>query len=149
VAFAQFITRAFDYSRQVRRIEMAQILAQAKMEELLLTLPGSEIKTSGLLNEGPGNFADMAYGRSEDVDPFRWIAEVAPSKTNPNLMDLTLRIYVVGKRTKQEAPSAPVEDFYVSDGRERFSYTHVLPDGSVEVIVGKEKLVVSSAVAIP
>ena len=149
VGFAQFITKALDYSRQVRRIEMAQILAQAKMEELLLTLPNADPRASGILNEGPGNFVDMAYGRSEDVDPFRWIAEAAPSNTNPNLTELTLHIYVVGKRTKRETPSEPAEDFFVSDDRERFSYTYVLPDGSVEIIVGRQKLAVSSAVAIP
>lgn len=149
VAFAQFLTKALDYSLQVRRVEMAQILAQARMEELIRILSAGEGKTSGLLNDRPGTFYDMAYGQSEDVDPFKWIAEVAPLETNPKLLELTLRIYVVDRRSKSERTSESGEDFYVSEDLERFTYTHMLPDGSIEVMAGKEKLKISSAVAIP
>jgi len=62
---------------------------------------------------------------------------------------LTLYIYVVDKRIKEEKSSEPIEDFHVSDDREHFTYIHTLSDGSVEVMRGKEKLRVSSAVALP
>jgi hypothetical protein len=150
VAFAQFMTKALDYARRVRQVEMAQILAQAKMEELIHTLstvgppkPLSDGETT-ILNDGPGTFNDLALGQAEDIDPFKWLAEAAPSATNPNLVKLTLHVYVVRKR-----PTESSGEFFVSDDRERFSYWRTLPDGSIEVMVGKEKLEVASAVAIP
>ena len=157
VAFAQFLTKALDYSRRVRRIEMAQILAQARMEELIRTIPAEstvippaeEGETSRILNERPGAFANVAYAHSEAIDPFRWVAEVAPSQNDPKLLGLKLYIYVVDKRIKEEKSSEPIEDFHVSDDREHFTYIHTLSDGSVEVMRGKEKLRVSSAVALP
>lgn len=157
VTFAQFITRALDYSRRIRQVEMAQILAQARMEELIRTFtpadalaPGTgEGDSPSLLNERPGTFEDMAYGLSEDIDPFKWIAEVNTSERNPKLLELTLHIYVVDRRTKSEKTSEPVEDFYLSEDRERFMYTYTLPDNSVEVMLGRQKLEVTSAVAIP
>ena len=158
VAFAQFITKALDYSRLIRQVEMAQILAQAKMEGLIRTLSTDGAPAAGVpgetivLNKGPGAFSDMAYGRSEDVDPFRWVAEATVSEANSKLLNLTLRVYVVKRRIKTEATEAGgenVEDFFVSEDRERFTYTYLLPDGSVEVMVGRQKLVIASAVAIP
>jgi len=150
VAFAQFMTKALDYSRRVRQVEMAQILAQAKMEELIQTIstvgPPKPLAEEGtiILNDGPGTFNDLALGQTEDIDPFKWLAEVAPSGTNPKLVELTLHVYVVRKRTTESE-----KEFFVSDDRERFSYWHVIPDGSIEIMVGKEKLKVASAVAIP
>jgi type II secretory pathway pseudopilin PulG len=149
VAFAQFITRALDYSRQVRRMEMSQILAQAKMEELVRTLSTDYDQREGLLNERPGSFGDLAFARPEDVSPFRWIAEVAQSETTPGLLEVTLRIYVVAKRIREEKPSEPVDDFYLREDRKRFTYQHMLHDGSLEVVSGKEKFTLSSAVAVP
>jgi Tfp pilus assembly protein PilV len=155
IAFAQFITKALDYSRQVRQVEMAQILAQAKMEELLRTLSTDGAPATGVtdgtivLNKGPGAFSDMAYGRSEDVDSFRWVAEATASEANPKLLNLTLRVYTIKRRIKTEAGEEDIEDFFVSEDRERLTYTHLLPDGSVEVLVGRQKLAVTSAVAIP
>ena len=157
VTFAQFMTKALDYSREVRRMEMAQILAQAKMEELFRTLfsdtspalPPGEAGAPRVLNERPGSFDDFAYAQSEDITPFRWVAEVKPSADNPVLLNLSLHVYITEKRIKSEKVSVPVEDFYISEDRERFSFTHTLSDGSVEVIHGKEKVRVSSAIALP
>jgi type II secretory pathway pseudopilin PulG len=155
IAFAQFITKALDYSRQVRQVEMAQILAQAKMEQLIRTLSADASPATGaahetiVLNEGPGAFNDMAYGQSEDVDPFRWVAEATASEANSKLLNLTLRVYTVKRRNKAEATGEDVEDFFVSEDRERFTYTYLLPDGSVEILLGRQKLAVTSAVAIP
>jgi type II secretory pathway pseudopilin PulG len=159
IAFAQFITKALDYSRQVRQVEMAQILAQAKMEGLIRTLstqgaPAAEMGgETVVLNNGPGIFNDVAYGRSEDIDPFRWVAEAKTSETNSKLLNLTLRVYTVRRRVKADADGKDegedVEDFFVSEDKERFTYTYRLPDGSVEIMVGKQKLTVASAVALP
>jgi type II secretory pathway pseudopilin PulG len=150
VAFAQFMTKALDYSRRVREVEMAQMLAQAKMEELMLTLSttgmpktlSAEGKT--ILNETPGTFNDLALGQAEDIDPFKWVLEAAPSKTHPKLVELTLHVYVVRTRTTDS-----MREFFVSDDRERFSYSRAMPDGSIEIMAGKEKLRIVSAVAIP
>ncbi len=159
IAFAQFITKALDYSRQVRHVEMAKILAQAKMEGLIRTLSINGAPMTGItgettvLNTGPGVFTDLAYGQSEDVDPFRWVAEVKASETNSKLLNLTLRVYTVRRRVKTGAGAEDIEegieDFYISESRELFTYTYLLPDGSVEVMVGKQKLAVTSAVALP
>jgi len=156
VTFAQFITKALDYSRRIRQVEMAHILAQAKMEELTRTIsaagapiPLGRGKGPVLLNERPGGFRDLAYSRSEDVAPFRWLAEATPSATNPKLLELTLRIYVIDRRARLEDVSEPVDIFDVSEGMERFNYTYMLPDGAAEAISAKEKLRVTSAVAIP
>ena len=150
VAFAQFMTKALDYSRRVRQVEMAQILAQAKMEELIRTLSATGMpkalsdEGTTILNDGPGTFNDLALGQAEDIEPFKWVVEAAPSNTNPNLMELTLHVYVVRKRTTDS-----IKEFFVSDDRERFSYSRVMPDGSIEIMAGKEKLKITSAVAIP
>jgi hypothetical protein len=150
VAFAQFITKALDYSRRVRQVEMAKILAQARMEELIQTISTvgmpKALSDGGatILNDGPGTFNDLALGQAEDIAPFKWVVEAAPSNTNPNLVELTLHVYVVRKRTTDS-----MREFFVSDDRERFSYSHVLPDGSIEIMAGKEKLKIVSAVAIP
>ena len=158
IAFAQFMTRALDYSRRVRRVEMAQILAQAKMEELIRTISAGGAPTDGvgaestILNKGPGTFSDLAYGPSEDIDSFKWVAETTASEANPKLLELTLHVYVVKRRVKSEKAekaAEDIEDFYVSENRERFSYTYLLPNDSVEIMVGKEKMKVTSAVAIP
>lgn len=156
VVFAQFITTALDFSREVRRIEMAQILAQSKMEELIRTLPSDpylassldENGSSQILNKRPGSFQEYALMQAEDVSPFMWIAEAKPSTDNAGLLHVTLYVYVTQTRTKSEKASTPVNDFYVSEDRELFSFAHSLSDGAVEVINGKEKLRVSSAVAL-
>lgn len=157
VAFAQFITKALDYSRRVRLVEMAQVLAQAKMEEFLRTipaspeavLPGGGGRTSRVLNKKPGTFDDVAYAHSEDITPFRWVAEITSSEANPKLLGLTLYVYVIKKRVKEEKASEPTEDFQVSDDRKYFTYIHTLDDGSVEVMRGREKLRISTAMALP
>jgi len=166
IGFAQFMTKALDYARRTRLIEMAQILAQARVEDLLRTIPtgavtippGDEGLASRLLNERPGTFEDIAYSHSEDVSAFRWVAEAASSKADPKLLDLTLHVYVVKKRIREKEAAEPAkeeqvtqstEDFYVSEDRNHFTYIHTLPDGSVEVMRGKQKITVSTAVAIP
>jgi type II secretory pathway pseudopilin PulG len=157
VAFAQFMTKALDFSREVRRVEMAQILAQAKMEEFIRTLPlettpafsPGDTGTSQFLNEIPASFDGLAYAESEDISPFRWVAEATPSVDNPGLLNLTLHVYVVEKRIKSQKSSTLVKDLYIPEDREWFSFTHSLSDGTVEVVNGKEKLRVSSAIALP
>ena len=155
--FAQLFMGGLDLARKARSADMAQILAQARMEELIRTIPSTAALkfsdegsgTSKLLNDVPGTFDDLAYGHSENVDPFMWLAEAAPSPSNPKLVNVALHVYVVTKRTKPQGSSAQTQDFYVSDDRKGFTLTHTLSDGSVEVIVGKERLSVSSAVALP
>jgi len=157
VIFAQFITKALDFSREVRRVEMAQILAQSKMEELIRTISvDPKLGTSfgkddspRILNKEPGSFPDLAYMQAEDVTPFRWLAEAKPAPGNPGILDLTLHIYVTRTRTKSDQASMPADDFYISDDREWFNFKRSLGDGSIEVITGKEKLRVSSAIALP
>ena len=156
VAFAQFITMALDYSRRVRHVEMAKVLAQQKLEELIRTIPDGtviafppgETQVPQLLNDRPGSFENLVNAHSEDVAPFRWMAEVSPSPANPSLLNLTLHVYVTDKRVKPEKATAPVEDFYISEDRERFTFIHTISGGSVEVIRGKEKLRISTAVAL-
>lgn len=156
VAFAQFITMALDYSRRVRHVEMAKVLAQQKLEELIRTIPDGteiafppgEIQVPQFLSDRPGSFENFAYAHSEDVAPFRWMAEVSPSPGNPSLLNLTLHVYVTNKRIKPEKATAPVEDFYISEDRERFAFIHTISDGSVEVMRGEEKLRISTAVAL-
>jgi type II secretory pathway pseudopilin PulG len=157
VTFAQFFTAALDFSLKARRTEMAQMLAQSKMEELIRTFPDGAALTSSpeergapqLLNDHPGTFADFVHAHPEDIEPFMWVAEAAPSQSNPKVSNLTLHVYMVTKRTKSEKASAPEQDFYVSDDREWFTFIHTLSDGSVEVLRGQEKLRISSAVALP
>ncbi len=157
VGFAQFMTKALDYSSRVRRGEMAQILAQVRMEELIRAIPTGAIEigpveqehASRVLNERPGGFDDLAYAHSEDVSPYRWLAAVAPTQGDPKLLGLTLYVYSVRKKTKEEKSSEPVESFVLSEDRERFTYTHTMPDGTVEVVQGRERIRVSSAVALP
>jgi type II secretory pathway pseudopilin PulG len=156
VAFAQFMTTALNYSRDVRRRQMAQILAQTKMEELLRTIPtdvtlGFPSGTTGashLLSERPGTFDDLETTHSEDVSPFRWIAETTPAAHNPDLLNLTLHVYVIKRRLKIEKATEPVEDFYLPEDRGWFTFAHTLGDGSVEVIRGQEKVSISSAVSV-
>ncbi len=157
VTFAQFFTGGLDLSLKARRTEMAQMLAQSKMEELIRTFPNEaalasspkEAETPQLLNDRPGTFDDFVHAHPEDIEPFMWVAEAAPSQSYPKLSNLTLHVYVVTKRTKSEKASQPEQDFYVSDDREWFTFIHTLPDGSVEVLRGREKLRISSAVALP
>ena len=157
MGFAQFITRALDYSREVRRQEMAQMLAQAKMEELLRTIPSGippavpvyEAGTPTILNDVPGRFDDPVPSHSEDVAGFRWLAGINASSHNPNLLNVTLHVYVIKRRAKLEKVSEPVRDFYIPENREWFTFTQTLDDGSVEVIRGREKTRISGAVAIP
>ena len=74
VVFAQFITKALDFSREVRRLEMAQILAQSKMEELIRTLSVDpnltslfgDADSSRILNERPGVFHTSGHMQAED-----------------------------------------------------------------------------------
>jgi hypothetical protein len=157
VLFAQFITKALDFSREVRRLEMAQILAQSKMEELIRTLsldtqlPASLDDTGSgqILNERPGAFYAPAHIQAEDISPFRWIAEAEHAEATPGLLNVTLHVYSIRTRKKLEKASAPVEDFYISEDRNWFSFSHSLDDGTVEVVSGKKKLSVSSAIALP
>jgi type II secretory pathway pseudopilin PulG len=156
VAFAQFMTTALDYSRDVRRRQMAQILAQTKMEELLRTIPtdvtlafpSGTAGASHLLSERPENFDDIAHTHSEDVSPFRWVAEATPAAHNPDLLNLTLHVYVIKRRLKKEKTAEPVEDFYLPEDRGWFTFAQTLPDGSVEIIRGQEKVSISSAVSV-
>ncbi len=154
--FAQLFMGGLDLARKARSADMAQILAQARMEELMRTIPSADLKfsdegsgTSKLLNDVPGTFDDLAYGHSANVEPFMWLAEATPSPNSPNLVNVALHIYVVTKRTKPQGSSSRAQDFYVSDDRKGFTLTRTLSDGSVEVIVGKERLSLSSAVALP
>ncbi|MBI4829981.1 MAG: hypothetical protein HY801_00170 [Candidatus Lindowbacteria bacterium] len=152
VAFAQFFTAALDISRSARRTEMAQMLGQAKMEELMRLLPVQEPLdfpegTAKVLNERPGTFDEYASANPEDITPFSWIAEANLSPTNSKLVDFTLHIYSVRKRTKES--ESPKEEFYVSDNRKTFTFVHTLADGSTEFMHGKEELRLSSAVALP
>jgi len=156
VTFAQFMTTALDYSRDVRRRQMAQILAQTKMEELLRTTPTDATlrfpsRTTGashLLSERPGIFDNIAHTHSEDVSPFRWVAEATPAAHNPDLLNLTLHVYVIKRRLKKEKTAEPVENFYLPEDRRWFTFAHTLGDGSVEVIRGTEKVSISSAVSV-
>ncbi len=155
--FAQLFMGGLDLARKARSADMAQILAQARMEELMRTVStNAHLKfssggpgTSKLLNDVPGTFDDLAYGHSQNVEPFMWLAEAAPSPNNPKLVNVSLHVYVVTKRTKPQGSSLPAQDFYVSDDRKGFTLMHTLSDGSIEVIVGKERLRVTSAVALP
>lgn len=155
IAFAQLMTRALDYSRSARRQELAKMVAQTKMEELLRTIPERTdlapqvVGEPLLLNERPGAFDHIAYGHSEDISPFMWVAETEVSKSHPKLLNVTLRVYLVNKRTQSGKSDAPVDDFFITDDRKRFTYKHSSLDGTVEVMTGKEKLSVASAVALP
>jgi len=157
VIFAQFITRALDFSREVRRMEMAQILAQSKMEELIRTIsvdPSSRASFGNddsprILNREPGSFSEIASMQAEDASSFRWLAEAQPAPENPHVLNLTLYVYVIKIRTKSGQASMPSDEFYVSDDREWFNLKRSLDDATVEVITGKERLRVSSAVALP
>ena len=157
LTFAQILTAGLDFSGQVRRTEMAQILAQGKMEELIRTISteplhtfsSDEASTSRFLKERPQPFDDIPYSSFQDTEPFMWVAEATPSARNPKLLNVTLHVYVVQKRTKPGTASVAPEDFFVSDNRERFTYTHTLGNGATEVFTGKEKLRISSAAALP
>jgi type II secretory pathway pseudopilin PulG len=155
VTFAQFMTKALTYSRSVRRAEMAQMLAQAQMEQLTRKLSaegitlesGEEGGPTQFFGEGPAPFEDLADARGEDLSPFMWVADAEPSANDPKLANVTLYVYTVSSRLKEN--SALADDVYVSDDRERFTITHALADGSTEVLYGREQFTLSSAVALP
>jgi hypothetical protein len=136
---------------------MAQILAQNKMEELIRTLsldsgPASSFQEgapSVFPPEGPGSFQSSVLMEAEDVSAFAWIAEAKPSTDNAGRLDITLHVYVTQTRIRPQKASEPDRDFYVPDDWEWFSFKHALNDNSVEVITGKEKLRILSAVALP
>jgi len=157
VTFAQIMTSALDFSGQVRRTELAQNLAQAKMEEMIRTIhlepsslphPG-EIPKPFFVQARPQVFESSPYSLSEDTAPFMWMAEAVPSKNNPQLFYLTLHVYEVKKRTAPGAASEAPEQFTLSEDRERFTYTYAPGGGAAEAINGKEKLRLSSAAAFP
>ena len=157
LTFAQIMTAALDFSGTVRRAEIAQILAQAKMEELIRTIPteprlafsSDEAAAPRFLEERPQRFEDVSYWHSEDADPFMWVAEAIPSENTPRLVNVTLHVYMVKSITRPEQAAAAPEDFFVSENRERFTYTRALGGGFEEVVTGKEKLRISSAAALP
>ncbi|MBI5115813.1 hypothetical protein HZA56_05025 [Candidatus Poribacteria bacterium] len=152
VAFAQFFTAALDLSRSARRTEMAQMLGQAKMEDLMRSVPAQQPldfseESVRLLNDRPGTFEEFASANPEDISPFMWIAEAGLSPQSNKLVNLTLHVYSVRKRTKEG--ESPKEDFNLSDSRKTFTLVHTLADGSLELMRGKEELRLSSAVALP
>jgi hypothetical protein len=157
VTFAQIMTAALDFSGQVRRSEIAQLLAQTKMEELIRTIssePSSafssgEASMPRFLEERPQMFEDLSYARSGETDSFMWVAEATPSENNLKLLNVTLYVYAVKKRTGPAGASAVAESFIVSEDREQFTYAHALGGDAVEVISGKERLRISSAAALP
>lgn len=156
VMFAQFFTAGLDFSRRARRSGMAQILAQAKMEELLRTLPQQPSLTlaadkSGVerfLSGRPGTFEDT-YSHTQIVEPFMWVAEAVPSSEDKSLLQLTLYVYTVTSWTRSEQTQGAQEDFYLPEHREHFNLITPLADGSVEITRGKLKLTLSTVTARP
>jgi type II secretory pathway pseudopilin PulG len=149
--FAQFFLGGLDLSRKARDNEVAQILAQNKMEELLRTAP-AEIDLVGkpgarFLQERPAAFHESVPGVPE-AGSFRWLAELTPAPQNPKLAHLSLHVYAVRSRpVKGEA--AAEEDFFVSDDRKRFNLIQTADDGSRQIIQGKEQIQLITAVAVP
>jgi type II secretory pathway pseudopilin PulG len=147
--FAQFFMGGLDLSKQTRTGELAQILAQNKMEELLRTVPASAQSEAGLwaLNDRPRNFDDSSVV-SPEAGSFRWIAESMQASHNPRLMTISLHVYEVSSRpAKTEAVSE--QGFYLSDDRKRFTFFELAEDGSAQLVQGKEKVCLTSAVAVP
>lgn len=151
--FAQFLMGGLDLSRKIRINEIAQILAQNKMEELLQTVPAEGALPSGesgprLLNEMPLGFSDAAPGVPES-DSFRWLAELAPAPHNPKLVDISLHVYAVRSRPAQGEGAALAQPFFLSDDKKRFTLVQAADDGSVEVMQGREQLRLVTAIAVP
>lgn len=148
--FAQFFLGGLDLSRRARDNEVAQILAQNKMEELLRTVP-AEIGLVGkpgarFLQERPAAFHESVPGVPE-AGSFRWLAELAPAPQNPKLARLSLHVYTV--RSRPVKGEAAAEDFFISDDRKRFNFIQTTDDGSRQLIQGKEQLQLVTAVAVP
>ncbi len=146
--FAQLFMAGLDLSRKARLAELAQILAQTKMEELSRTVPGEAMadNSTRLLPERPAAFEDVNRG-TVDANSLRWIAEVVPQQRNPQLVTISLHVYNVSSRHGKRQSSE--QDFYLSEDKTRFTYIQPAEDGAVEVIQGKEQLCLTSAVAIP
>jgi type II secretory pathway pseudopilin PulG len=149
--FAQFFLGGLDLSRKARDNEVAQILAQNKMEELLRTVP-AEVGLVGkpgarFLHERPSAFHESVPGVPE-AGSFRWLAELTPAPNNPKLARLSLHVYAVRSRpVKGEA--AAEKDFFVSDDRKRFNLIQTVDDGSRQIVQGKEQIQLLTAVAVP
>ena len=157
VAFAQFMTKALDYARKVRHAEMAQLLAQAKMEELIRKLPaegltfetGDNGSAAKLLGERPAPFENLSDIRGEDLTPFMWVAEAAPAEQETGLANVNVYVYTVTSRIKDNPAPETEDDVYVSDDREWFTIMNALDNGKTEVLHGRREFTLSSAVALP
>lgn len=153
--FAQLFMGGLDLSRRTRISELAQILAQDKMEELVRTLPADipSVSSKGsapfLLRERPAPFSDFGPASAAEVNSFRWIAEAAPAPHDPKLIYISLYVYTVSARPAKRESVEPGQEFYLSDDRTRFVYFQTAADGSTEVIQGKENLRLATAVAVP
>jgi hypothetical protein len=158
VTFAQLFTAGLDFSRNIRRIELAQLLAHTKMEDLLRTIPADstlqpapdEPDAVVLVTPRPASFEAAAHVHSEDLERFRWLAETRRVPDTENLVGVTLYVYTIDTWEKGDKLTGAEEDFYISDDRERFTYTYT-PSGSntVQFMRGREKLRISSAVTLP
>ncbi|RJP75292.1 MAG: hypothetical protein C4532_00765 [Candidatus Abyssobacteria bacterium SURF_17] len=156
MVFAQLFSAGLTLSRKAKQIEMAQILAQAKMEEIMRTLaaqaaPEASVGESGapvFLRDRPSSFADFGSMHAEDTQPFMWLAEAIPSADTPRLFHVTLHVYMVEERPLLRRTLGAEEDFWLSENREEFTLIREAADGSPEVAQGKEKLRITSAVAL-
>ena len=154
--FAQLFTAGLTLSRKAKQTEMAQILAQAKMEELMRTLATqvlteTQVGESGmpvLLHDRPSSFVNFESTYSEDTQPFMWLVETSPSPHTPRLLNVTLYIYLVEERLLPEGTPGAEESFSLSENRDEFTLIREASDGSTEVVRGKEKLRITSAVAL-
>ncbi|GAB4346857.1 MAG: hypothetical protein Kow0099_28460 [Candidatus Abyssubacteria bacterium] len=157
VTFAQLFTAGLDFSRNIRRIELAQMLAHTKMEELLRTVPEDpalqpttdEPDAATLITPRPASFEAFAHAHSEYIERFRWLAETHALPNNRNMVGITLHVYIIDTWEKTDTQTNPEEDFYLSEDRERFTYAYVPPgNNAVQFMRGREKLRITSAVAL-
>jgi type II secretory pathway pseudopilin PulG len=147
--FAQFFMGGLDLSKKTRTSELAQILAQNKMEELLRTFPASAQSEAGIsaLNERPRIFEDF-NALSPETSSFRWIAESMRAPHNPGLMTISLHVYEISSRPAR-TETVSEQEFYLSDDRKRFTFFELAEDGSAQLVQGREKVRLTSAVAVP
>jgi len=149
--FAQLFMRGLDLSRKARTNELAQILAQNKMEELARTLPADAglHASPHLFPELPAVFPDSGPASAPDASSLRWIAEMAPATHNPDLLNVSLYVYSISVRAGKREGGPSEQDFYLSEDRKRFTYIQPAESGGIEVIRGKEEFRVTSAMAVP
>ncbi|RJP20534.1 MAG: hypothetical protein C4520_11230 [Candidatus Abyssobacteria bacterium SURF_5] len=149
--FAQFFMGGLDLSKKARGSELAQILAQNQMEEILRNFPAQTAlaQTGGprLLQDFPGRFRDFSLDSSE-VSSFRWIAEILPASHNPKLATITLHVYAITSREVKGGAVSSEPEFFLSDDRKRFSLIQPGEDGSSEIVQGKEALHIVTALAV-